>query len=310
MKHNKKQDNKDKSEFDLGLITDSRIINPFLEITRRTRKALLLTTFLGYAVTWAGLIPTKIAALGIELSASNLSTVYILIIVALLYFLTAFWIYANTDLISYNIVQQAGKDNIRDSLGKELLENQMSLKSYNETKKNPSDNKPSMKLPEVPPEYFKMAAIHKLMSQPLALYKYVGAKVWFDKNVPIYSAISCLFFMLLKLSSLKYLDTIILLFGLVLTILIAIVLYVVMNRKSLYQRIKKIISNIDSFLTKLNLKVIELQLNKSKKGSWLYKRASKKKVKIAKAAMDRIFNRSKRTINKAKNQINRKTTKI
>ena len=294
-----KDKNLPESKFDLELITHNSIVNPFNDITRRARKSLLLTTFIGFATNWAGFIPTKFEPLGITLTTANQNTISVLIVIVLIYFITAFWIYANTDLIRFNIIQQAGKDNIRDSLGNELLINQEYLERHRKSEsieKSSSGANP----PKLPPEYFKIAALSKLMRDPISLYKYVGAKVWFDKNVPIISGICCLLFIFSKLFNLPFGDLKSIFISLVATIITLALKEIFIKRKILVKYIVSKYKSISLFFTKMNVYFIGYQKKITKKGSWWNKRAIKKQSEISLKAVDRMFGNTKKNLDKSK----------
>lgn len=289
------KDKNNKSEevgFDLNLITDERVLNPFHEITRRTRKSLLLTTFLAFSTTWAGLIPTKIEALGIELSPSDQSALQIIIIIALIYFLIAFWIYSASDLMRFNIILHAGKENIKKSFGGELLNSQTAFREYENYNKENKSNQSKPQLPKIPPELLRLSLLKQLIQQPLDLYKYVGKKVWFDRNVPVLSAMFTIFFILAINFRPNSSANKLIVFSLIITILVAIFYYLFKNWKNIITSIRKKYQKIEMKIRYLRLKFIGFQIKKSRPGSWLHKRAERKKTIIAKAGMDKIMKRN------------------
>ena len=75
--------------------------DPLSEVTRRERKALLGLSMLGLALVEVPLVPSKVAAFGIEfsdLSRQNFALMYALVVG---YFLVAFLIYALSDFIAW-----------------------------------------------------------------------------------------------------------------------------------------------------------------------------------------------------------------
>lgn len=75
----------------LGPLKDAALYDPLAEVTRSERKHLLLVSLVCLALTWSDLLPTKIEALGIEISPADRSNLVILLGLTLLYFLAALW---------------------------------------------------------------------------------------------------------------------------------------------------------------------------------------------------------------------------
>lgn len=71
--------------------------DPLSPVTRRERQFLLLVSLMGLAVAKGGLIPEKITALGIDLSATQQKNLLFLISLAMIYFLVAFLLYGFSD---------------------------------------------------------------------------------------------------------------------------------------------------------------------------------------------------------------------
>ncbi|MFV0543661.1 MAG: hypothetical protein ACK5L8_08250 [Marinicella pacifica] len=297
--------NKDRSTkneevgFDLNLITDERVLNPFHEITRRTRKSLLLTTFLAFSITWAGLIPTKIEALGIELSSSDQTALHILIVIALIYFLIAFWIYSASDLMRFNIIMHAGKENIKKSFGGEILNSHTVFSEYKNYNKESKGKQTNHQLPKIPPDLIRLSALDQLIKQPLGLYKFVGRKVWFDRNVPLLSGIFSIIFILainfMPDSSANRLIGL----SLLITVLIAVFYFLTKNWRKIFESIRKKVIKIDKNFRFVRLKFIGIIIKKSKTGSWMNKWAEKRKIAIGKAGMDKILKKNKSKNRKA-----------
>jgi hypothetical protein len=81
---------------------DVLLSDPIRETTRKTRRTLLGTSTVALAVSWAGLLPEKITALGIELSIKNQGQLLILIAAVVGYFLVAFIVYAASDFVAWH----------------------------------------------------------------------------------------------------------------------------------------------------------------------------------------------------------------
>jgi hypothetical protein len=73
------------------------------ETTRKERKALLGVSLAAMVIAKTGLIPSKIENLGIEFSSQDRATLLYLIVVAVVYFLTAFVIYAWSDFVRWRL---------------------------------------------------------------------------------------------------------------------------------------------------------------------------------------------------------------
>jgi hypothetical protein len=82
----------------LESVHDPSVPDPLSSVTRQERKALLVASLLGVAVARGGLVPSRIDALGIVLSPSEVTSLLYLISVVLAYLLTGFAIYAVSDL--------------------------------------------------------------------------------------------------------------------------------------------------------------------------------------------------------------------
>lgn len=73
------------------------LIDPLSQITRLTRRNLLIVSTTGFLVATANLIPTEISALGISLSVPAQGNFIILVSLIIVYFLLAFLFYGLSD---------------------------------------------------------------------------------------------------------------------------------------------------------------------------------------------------------------------
>jgi hypothetical protein len=71
--------------------------DPLSPLARAERRNLLIASTIGLLVHYAGLVPTQISALGVEISPPEQSAVGFVIAAAICYFLAAFIIYATVD---------------------------------------------------------------------------------------------------------------------------------------------------------------------------------------------------------------------
>ncbi|ENM5764292.1 hypothetical protein V9R53_003991 [Vibrio mimicus] len=123
---------------------DLALIDPLSDVTRRERRMLLAVSMLGIFLARAGIVPTKVSALGIELSTSDQKTFLLIIGASLLYFVTAFVLYALSDFIvwkksilSDQVQQFSTTDFIPDNLPRFEFESRLYQKNkvwYSATK--------------------------------------------------------------------------------------------------------------------------------------------------------------------------------
>jgi len=75
--------------------------DPLTELTRSTRKHLLLASVVGIIIASTGLVPTKIDALGVEFSADEQAGLRFALSGILFYFAVEFLLYAWTDFVRW-----------------------------------------------------------------------------------------------------------------------------------------------------------------------------------------------------------------
>ncbi|KGP01215.1 hypothetical protein JT27_13095 [Alcaligenes faecalis] len=75
------------------------LVDPLSPLSRAERRNLLLASFIGFLMSKAGLIPTKLSAFGIELSAPQQSAFFLAAALVIGYFLLAFLAYSVPDLL-------------------------------------------------------------------------------------------------------------------------------------------------------------------------------------------------------------------
>ncbi|MGY5799341.1 hypothetical protein [Rheinheimera faecalis] len=80
---------------------DAVLTDPLSEVTRKERRMLLGFSMLGVFVVHAGILPSKFSVLGVELTPSDQTALVYLMSLGLLYFITAFAIYAMSDFIMW-----------------------------------------------------------------------------------------------------------------------------------------------------------------------------------------------------------------
>src|ERR1051326_7135601 len=83
------------------------------ELTRKERQYLLVASGFGFVVAKTGFVPTKIEALGIEITEANRDVLLKCLAGIVAYFLISFLIYASDDFVAY---RQAGYKRFLDKL--------------------------------------------------------------------------------------------------------------------------------------------------------------------------------------------------
>lgn len=85
--------------------------DPLAKVTRAERKLLLGVSAFGIVVVKTGLVPSKIAALGIEFAETNRAALLKSVAAVICYFLAAFAIYATSDFLAWRFsIQFAVRD--------------------------------------------------------------------------------------------------------------------------------------------------------------------------------------------------------
>jgi hypothetical protein len=94
---------------------------PITDTTRKVRRELLISSAVGIVVVYAGLVPTKIDALGITLSPSNQASFRYVIAAVVLYFMVTFIIYVSSEIIAWGtLYKELELDNFLESASKNL----------------------------------------------------------------------------------------------------------------------------------------------------------------------------------------------
>lgn len=83
------------------IVEDNRLIEPLRVQSRLARRNLLISSVIGFLVSKGGLVPTKISALGIELSKPNQQAFTYLIAAIVIYFTIAFIVYGLSDYVRW-----------------------------------------------------------------------------------------------------------------------------------------------------------------------------------------------------------------
>jgi hypothetical protein len=85
--------------------------DPLSKVARQERTRLLVSSFVALVIAKAGIIPTKIEALGVEFSSSNRTAIMVLAGVVVAYFLLTFVIYGLFDISL--VIFRGGRANVR-----------------------------------------------------------------------------------------------------------------------------------------------------------------------------------------------------
>lgn len=83
--------------------TEISLQDPLSQVTRGERKALLSVSIIAIMIVKAGIVPTKISALGVEFSPTNQKAFLFIIALTIAYFLVAFIIHASADFVAWQI---------------------------------------------------------------------------------------------------------------------------------------------------------------------------------------------------------------
>jgi hypothetical protein len=83
--------------------TELSLQDPLSQVTRGERKALLIICAIGITIVKAGIVPTKISALGLDFSPTNQKAFLLMIALVTAYLLVAFIIHASADFIAWQI---------------------------------------------------------------------------------------------------------------------------------------------------------------------------------------------------------------
>lgn len=89
----------------LSPLKERGLYDPLSEVTRAERKLLLLVSLICLALTWSDLLPTRVEALGIEISTADRLNLILLLGLTLLYFLVAFITYVLADFAQWRVAR-------------------------------------------------------------------------------------------------------------------------------------------------------------------------------------------------------------
>ena len=102
--------------------TSTLVDDPLRDVTRKERRALLLSSVVAIAVGRAGIIPSKIPVLGIEFDGADQIVLLRLLAAIVLYFFIAFLVYGLADFVSWRHKHIDGiRQGLHDSIRKQMV---------------------------------------------------------------------------------------------------------------------------------------------------------------------------------------------
>jgi hypothetical protein len=96
--------------------SEVRVSDPLSKVTRTERRSLLGISMIGITLVKTGLVPSKIAALGIEFTQTDQTSLLWIIALVTCYFLIAFTIYAASDFVTWRIAFLSSMKTIRSNI--------------------------------------------------------------------------------------------------------------------------------------------------------------------------------------------------
>lgn len=127
-------------------IVEVLVKDPLTEVTRKERVYLLAVSLIGIAIVTTGLVPSRIAALGIVLDQPDRAALLILLAVVTAYFLVAFVVYAASDYVTRRTILELVTARMREQrIGQ--TEVQSSQKNL-ETSETSEETEPRRSAPE------------------------------------------------------------------------------------------------------------------------------------------------------------------
>ena len=102
-------------------VGDIRLRDPLSEVTRKERKFLLGISIIAITLVKAGIVPTKLSALGVEFGKTDQQSLLWVLGLITLYFLIAFVIYASSDFLAWRLAfRQAFRRSLKERWEAEL----------------------------------------------------------------------------------------------------------------------------------------------------------------------------------------------
>ena len=113
-----------------------RLREPISDNTRKIRRELLVVSTIGIVIVYAGLVPTKIDALGITLTPSNQASFRYVIAGVVLYLTVAFLIYVSSEIIAWaSLFRSLDLEKMQEQLTRDINQATEDIKAAEEKKK-------------------------------------------------------------------------------------------------------------------------------------------------------------------------------
>ena len=95
-------------------VGDVRLRDPLSDVTRKERRFLLAISVFAITIVKAGIVPTKLTALGVEFGKTDQQSLLWVLGLITLYFLIAFIIYAASDFLAWRLAfYQAFRESLK-----------------------------------------------------------------------------------------------------------------------------------------------------------------------------------------------------
>jgi hypothetical protein len=102
-------------------VGDVKLRDPLSEVTRKERKFLLGISIIAITLVKAGIVPTKLSALGVEFGKTDQQSLLWVLGLITLYFLIAFIVYASSDFLAWRLAfRQALRRSLKERWDAEL----------------------------------------------------------------------------------------------------------------------------------------------------------------------------------------------
>ena len=162
---------------------DTNLNDPLSEVTRKERKVLLGLSMVSLFFSQAGILPSKISALGIELKTTDQNTILYLMSAGLVYFIVAFSLYAMSDFMVW-----------KKAINRDYLSQfrKMVINDYSQGPDNPID----CDVESEEARLYKKNKIWATLTKPVS-----KARAFFEFLLPLIVGLYAVVMMLLKASN-------------------------------------------------------------------------------------------------------------
>lgn len=167
----------------LNSVDDPSIADPLSEVTRKERKILLIASLISVALAKGGLVPKKIEALGIELTALEINSLLYLLASVLVYLILGFTIYAAADLQRRKVRIEVGRTRVRPII-------EAARQDYEEETRSADTNQGADSLQR--PAFLHLASVADQSQLATGLLKVSAIRLAFDVYLPFLIGIAAL----------------------------------------------------------------------------------------------------------------------